>query len=109
MKDGESISQLYGRFKELLNGFHSIGDSVENRDLFRYALKAFPKSTLQLSIVNGYKVSRDLSTIKLDKLFYEFELHEQSNTRLQENGIALITYSKPKGTSKSKKKEKKKK
>ena len=30
MKEGETVSSLHGRFKELLNGLHSVGESVEN-------------------------------------------------------------------------------
>lgn len=107
MRDGEQINQLHGRFKKLLNDLHSIGEKVENRDLIKYAFNAFPKTTLRPSIVDEYKVSRDLSIVKLNKLFCEFELCEQSNTGLQDKGIALVVYLKAKATTKSKRKEKK--
>ncbi|XP_074557881.1 uncharacterized protein LOC141813795 [Curcuma longa] len=102
MKEGETVSQLHGRFKELLNGLHAIGERLENRDLIRYALKSFPRDTLWSSMVDAYKVSRDLSTVKLDELFCELELHEQANASHKEKGIALVA------GEKSKKKEKKK-
>lgn len=75
MKEREIISQLHDRFKKILNRLHSIGERVENHDLIKYALKAFPLTTLWAFMVDAYKISRDLSSIKLDELFYEFELH----------------------------------
>ena len=107
MKDGETVSSLHGRFKELLNGLHSVGESVENRDLIRYALKSFPRNSLWSSMVDAYKVSRDLSIVKLDELFCELELHEQANTSHKEKGIALVAGEKSKKKHKEKKKEKK--
>ncbi|XP_074590609.1 uncharacterized protein LOC141846459 [Curcuma longa] len=56
MRDNETVSELHGRIKELLNGLHSIGESLENRDTIRYALKAFPQNTLWSSMVDAYKV-----------------------------------------------------
>lgn len=41
-------------------------------------------------MVNAYKVSIDLSTIKLDELFYELELHEQTNLSQKEKGIIFF-------------------
>ena len=90
MLENESANQLHTRFKDILNGLHLIGHEVENRDIIRYALKAFPRNNLWASIVDAYKVSRDLSTIKLDELFCELELHEQANSSQIENGIALV-------------------
>lgn len=49
MKDGETISQLHERFKELFNGLYAIGECVENYNLIRYALISFPKSTFVYS------------------------------------------------------------
>ena len=62
---------------------------MENRDIIRYALNAFPRTTLWASMVDAYKVSKDLSKIRLDELFSEFELHEQTNSASVEKGIAL--------------------
>ena len=42
------------------------------------------------SMVDAYKVSKELSSIKLDELFSEFELHEQTNAQPTEKGIALV-------------------
>lgn len=42
------------------------------------------------SIIDVYKVFRDLSTTKLDELFYELELHEQVNLNLKEKSVSLI-------------------
>ncbi|XP_074556829.1 uncharacterized protein LOC141812719 [Curcuma longa] len=39
MKEGETVSQLHGRFKELLNGLHAIGERLENRDLISHKEK----------------------------------------------------------------------
>lgn len=30
MKKGESVSQMYGRFKEVINSLQAIGDHIEN-------------------------------------------------------------------------------
>lgn len=90
MREGETISQLHRQFKEILNNLHEIGEWIKNHDLIKYTLKTFPWSNLWSSIVDAYKVCRDLSTIKLDKLFYEFKLHEQSNLDSKEKGIDLV-------------------
>ena len=45
-------------------------------------------------MVDAYKVSKDLSKIRLDELFSEFELHEQTNSAPVEKGIALYAGSK---------------
>lgn len=66
MKEGETMSHIHISFKEILNGLHKIREQVENHDLIKYALKAF--------IIDAYNVSRDLSNIKLDELFCEFDL-----------------------------------
>lgn len=87
------VGQLHERFKKFLNSFHAIGESVENNNFIIYALKAFSRSNLWLCMVDDYKVSRDLFTIKLSKLFYEFELHKQVNTGYKKNDIALIVES----------------
>lgn len=76
MKDSESMSHLYSRFIKLFNGLHAIKKWIENHDLKRYSLKAFPQ---------------DLSNFKLDKTFCEFELYQQINLDLQEKGIAWVT------------------
>ncbi|XP_074557046.1 uncharacterized protein LOC141813034 [Curcuma longa] len=39
MKENETVSELHGRFKEILNGLHTVDERVENRDLVRYVLK----------------------------------------------------------------------
>lgn len=78
---------------------------MKNQDLIRYALKAFPRSTLWSSMVDVYKTSRDLSSNKLDELFYEFELYEQSHNSFKKNGIALLVDSKAKMDKRAKKKK----
>ena len=95
MQEGETTSQLNTRIQDILNCLHAVGKKVENRDVIRYALNAFPRNTLWASMVDAYKVSKDLSSIKLDEHFSEFELHEQTNARPIEKGIALVV-----GTSK---------
>ncbi|XP_074575241.1 uncharacterized protein LOC141831737 [Curcuma longa] len=67
MKESETVSELHGRFKEILNGLHTVDEKVENRDLVRYVLKAFPRNALWSSMVDAYKVSKDLSIVKLDE------------------------------------------
>lgn len=78
------------KVKEILNRLYSIEERVESYDLIRYALKAFPLIIFWASMVDAYKVSEDLSSIKLDKLFCEYNLHEQINLDLQEKCIALV-------------------
>lgn len=41
-------------------------------------------------MVASYKVSRDISFVKLDELFCEMELEEQANLELKEKSIALV-------------------
>ncbi|XP_042467460.1 uncharacterized protein LOC122050635 [Zingiber officinale] len=53
-KDGESVSQLRAWIQDLLNGLHTISQKVENRDIIRYALNAFPRNTLRTSMVDAY-------------------------------------------------------
>ncbi|XP_074560181.1 uncharacterized protein LOC141816265, partial [Curcuma longa] len=79
MKENETVSELHGRFKEILNGLHTVDEKVENRDLVRYVLKSFPRNALWSSMVDAYKVSKDLSIVKLDEFFCEMELHELAN------------------------------
>ena len=76
MQEGETASSLHARIQDILNSLHGIGQKVENRDIIRYALNSFPRNTLWASMVDAYKVSKDLSSLKLDELFSEFELHE---------------------------------
>ncbi|MCQ7506103.1 hypothetical protein NP150_23610, partial [Salmonella enterica] len=90
MQEEETASQLHAQIKNLLNGLHLIGHELENRDIIRYALNAFPRNSLWASIVDAYKVSRNLSKLKLDELFCELELHEQTNRPKVEKGLALI-------------------
>lgn len=49
--------------------FNATREWVENHDRIRYALKAFHRTTLWASMIDTHKVSRDLSSIKLDELF----------------------------------------
>ncbi|MCQ7222065.1 hypothetical protein NP006_23470, partial [Salmonella enterica] len=104
MQEGETASQLHARIQDLLNGLHAIGQQVENRDIIRYTLNAFPRNSLWASMVDAYKVSKDLSTLRLDALFFEFELHEQTNLPKTEKGIALVagTSKEPKSRQRSK-------
>ncbi|XP_074561717.1 uncharacterized protein LOC141818016 [Curcuma longa] len=60
MMDRESASGLHAQIQDLLNGLHAIDQKIKNHDVIRYALKAFPKNTLWASMVDAYKVSRDL-------------------------------------------------
>ena len=58
-------------------------------------------------MVDAYKVSKDLSIVKLDEFFCEMELHELANTVQKEKGIALVAGEKSKdGRRKKEKKEK---
>ena len=90
MQEGETASSLHARIQDILNSLHRIGQKVENRDIIRYALNSFPRSTLWASMVDAYKVSKDLSCIKLDELFSKFELHEQTNAQPTEKGVSLV-------------------
>ena len=90
MQEGETTSQLHTQIQDILNSLHAIRQKVENRDIIRYALNSFPRNTLWVSMVDAYKVSNDLSCIKLDELFSEFELHEQTNAQPIEKGVALL-------------------
>lgn len=54
---------MHGWFKELLNGLHVIGEIVDNHDMIRYILKTFIEH-FGLRWWT-FKVSHDLSTIKL--------------------------------------------
>lgn len=47
-----------------------------------------PRNTLWAPMIDAYKISRDLS--KLDELFSEFELHEQTNINQAEKDIILV-------------------
>ncbi|XP_042410001.1 uncharacterized protein LOC121999378 [Zingiber officinale] len=73
---GESTSQLHARIKDILNELHTINHQMENRDLIRYALNAFPRNALWASIMDAYTISKNLSKLKLDKFLCELELHE---------------------------------
>ena len=44
MQENESASQLHARIQNILNGLYSICQKVENRDIIRYALNAFPRT-----------------------------------------------------------------
>ncbi|XP_074561401.1 uncharacterized protein LOC141817665 [Curcuma longa] len=90
MQEGETVNQLQSRVKDILNGLHAIGQKIENRDIIRYVLNSFPRTTSWMSLVDAYRISKDLSTVKLDDLFSEFELYEQINSGQTEKGIALI-------------------
>lgn len=70
------VSQFYRRFKEILNWLYAIEEQMESCDLIKYVVKAFPWTTLWLSMVEAYKIPRDLSIVKLDKLFYKVILYE---------------------------------
>ena len=108
MKENETVSEIHGRFKEIINGLHSVDERVENRDLVRYALKAFPRNALWSSMVDAYKVSKDLSIVKLDEFFCEMELHELANKGQKEKGIALVAEEKSKEGRRKKEKKKEK-
>lgn len=56
----------------------------------------FPRNLLWLSIVDAYKVSRDLSNVKLDKLFCEPKLHKQVNFGHKKTNITLVAKEKSK-------------
>lgn len=43
-------------------------------------------------MIDTYKVSHDLSIVKIDDFFYKMELHEQSNQNTKEKkSIACVT------------------
>lgn len=70
------MSELHRKFKDILNGVHSIGLQTENCNLISYVLRFFFQRILWGLMVDVYKVSRDLSLIKIDELFCKFKLHE---------------------------------
>ncbi|XP_042460120.1 transitional endoplasmic reticulum ATPase homolog 2-like [Zingiber officinale] len=94
----ENAKELWDKLIELYEGTNDA--KMENRDLIRYAINTFPQNTLWTSIVDAYKISRNLSKLKLDELFYELELHEQTNAKIKK-GIALVART-SKGKSKTK-------
>lgn len=61
MKEVKRVSQMHGRFKEIINGLHGIVEHIENHDLniIRYTLKVFPHITLYAPMVDTYKISFD--------------------------------------------------
>ena len=76
MEEGESVTQLHSRLKELITGLTNLGEMVTNRDSLRYALNAFPRTPDWTSIVDSYYISKDLEVSTLESLFSTFELHE---------------------------------
>lgn len=86
----ELASHLYTSIQDILNWLHWIGQQVENRDIIRYALKAFPRNTFWAFMVDAYKVSRNFSKTKLDELFLEFELYKQTNSSQDKKGLTLL-------------------
>ncbi|XP_074586970.1 uncharacterized protein LOC141842889 [Curcuma longa] len=42
MRQNETVSQMHGRFKEIVNGLHVIGEKLDNRDLEGHMAKECP-------------------------------------------------------------------
>lgn len=63
---------------------------MENQDPIRYMLMTFSWTSIWLFVMDAYKVSNDLSLVKLDELFYEFGLHELASFVSKAKGLALV-------------------
>ncbi|XP_074555688.1 uncharacterized protein LOC141811568 [Curcuma longa] len=60
MMEGETVAELHAKIKELISGLSQLGESVSNRDSIRYALNAFPRTSVWSSIVDAFYISKDL-------------------------------------------------
>lgn len=86
MKERETISQFHRKFKEILDRLHSISEQIKNRDLIKYAFKVFSRTISWASMINAYKV------------FREIELYEQ--TLISRRNVQLKSKSKMQSKSK---------
>ncbi|MQL84774.1 hypothetical protein Taro_017295 [Colocasia esculenta] len=83
MEQGESISQMYNDFTEIINGLTELGKKYSQGDMVRKILRSLPKQWTPK--VTAIEEANDLSTMTLEKLIGSLMAHEINMKRLEEN------------------------
>ena len=70
----ESISDMFTRFTDIVNGLKSLGKSYDNTDLVRKVLRSLPRTWE--AKVTAIQEAKDLNTLPLEELLGSLMTHE---------------------------------
>ncbi|MQM02103.1 hypothetical protein Taro_034864 [Colocasia esculenta] len=83
MQQGESITQMYSRFKDITNGLAGLGKNYDMGDMVRKILRSLPASWTPK--VTAIEEANDLWRLSLEKLIGSLMAHEINMERLGES------------------------
>ncbi|XP_058222936.1 uncharacterized protein LOC131332656 [Rhododendron vialii] len=84
MQPDESISDMFTRFTDIINGLKSLGKSYSNVDLVRKILRSLPKQW-EPKVTAIIEAKQDLTNYSLDELLGSLMTHEIT-MNLEDNG-----------------------
>jgi hypothetical protein len=93
MKSDETISSMFTRFTDIINGLKSLGKEYTNVEMVRKILRCLPKSWEPK--VTAIQEAKDLTKLSLDELMGSLMTHEMNQVKEDEDegrrkrGIAL--------------------
>ena len=74
MKQNESISSMFTRFTDIINGLKCLGKTYSNSNLVRKVLRSLPRTSEPK--VTAIQEAKDLNTYPLDELLGSLMTHE---------------------------------
>ena len=81
----ESITAMFTRFTDIINGLKSLGKSYTNSELVRKILRSLPRTWE--AKVTAIQEAKDLNTLPLEELLGSLMTHELSMMQHQEDEI----------------------
>ena len=85
MEHDESITVMFTRFMDIINGLKSLGKSYSNSDLVRKILKSLPR--IWEAKVTAIQEAKDLNVLLLEELLGSLMMHELSMKQHQEEDV----------------------
>lgn len=93
VKDEESMNDMFGRLKVLLNNLEALGQTYSKAQINRKVLESFPKVWEPKTTTT--QEARDLENLAWDELLGILRVHEvhiQSKEHLQKNNFAALKF-----------------
>ncbi|XP_073103323.1 uncharacterized protein [Elaeis guineensis] len=85
MEHDESITAMFTRFTDIINGLKSLGKSYTNSELVRKILRSLPRTWE--AKVTAIQEAKDLNTLPLEELLGSLMTHELSMKQHQEDEV----------------------
>ena len=85
IEHNESITVMFTRFMDIINGLKSLGKSYSNSDLMRKILRSLPRTWK--AKVTAIQEAKDLNILSLEELLGSLMMHELSMKQHQEEDV----------------------